>query len=1466
MFSSDAVTKNYIYKATGLTAGSLKPNLHSASLRSGRRRPRPRGSALSGEAWPVERGTIRVFDVDPINHDLYIVTGSVILDNDSNGLTTYYGGVWKYDLDGNPSGNVTSLFQQNGSTGPVGLLYYIEVDPATGQLLRHRRDRHQRDPGDGSVWIGGPPAPGTPTFARHCRQYQRPRPAGPGDPRTLALTLAPTPTYTETAGSPSAPGTAAVLINNATGVDASDVDSVGVDQLAGAQVRISVGFLSGASHQDLLTINGNASGTLDFGSQDITYSYDNATGVMTLSGVSTFANYESAVSLVRYRNSGDNPTDYGTNTSRTLAYSVFDGLLYSDEQTATVNVDGLNDAPVNDNTPNSAPSGAEDGAAIAIVGLGVSDVDADPASQDIQLTLSVPAGRGTLTLNLEVASGITAADITGGAGAAAGVTSIVITATQAQINATLAAANGLSFTPAANVNGTVALTMTTNDLGLNGSDARRPARVESDSDIVNITVTPANDAPTVTDGTETLGAVNEDSSSAGASVSSLFGIGHFSDATDNQSAFSGSSPSTFAGIAVVTNGSSGSTGQWQYFNGAAWTDIGTASTASAQLINAATLIRFNPMPNFNGLAPTLTAHLVESGAAFANGADVNLTGATGGTTRYSAATVTLDTSINAVNDAPNVINGTAATLAAIDEDSTNPAGNSVTNLFSTHFSDADDTVAGGSTADDLAGIAITGNAAAAEGAWQYRDGVGGPWTALPSVSAASAFLLALNAELRFVPAANYNGAAPLLTVHLVDDSSGPIATGGSADVTTTGDPTRYSSALTLGETVTSISDAPVAVDSTASANEDQTITFTLAHFQYTDANNSPADDLASITITSTPAGGTLTLVGTGTITPTGGSPVTVTRAQLMAGNLKFIPTANASGTPYASFTFTVRDDGGTAGTGADDTSNNSATLTINLAALNDAPVASLGTDPYAASENAAINLKNTGITVSDIDAGSASVTVTLAVTQGVLNVTAGGSDAVVADSGTGTVTITGTLAQIDALLNTDASSTVTYINNTDNPSATATLTLQVNDGGATGTPGALTSTDTSIINITPVNDAPTVSPATLAAILEDNFTAAGETVENLFAAALFIDPDNAAETISGILVSANTANAATEGAWQYSTGGEVRFDIGPVSAASALALDADTLIRFVPVEDYFGAPPALTVYGLDNTYVGFTVDDTRTEVATTPNGDTTAISDVSTTLGTSINAVNDAPVVDGANNIIPYEEQDGPGTLAAGLTLTDVDSDLASATVKISVGFQPGDTLHFTDQNGITGFYNAATGVLTLSGTASVDDYQAALRSVTFSNATNNDPTDSDLYATRSITWQVNDGTPQSGSLFAEKSDHVVGNIQNDTPLAIGAHDVNGDGRSDIVIGNVLADTVQIFRSSGAGFGAPITITGSATRPPSPSPTSAANPTTSTWLSPTQAAACGDYRRQSGAGVVRGRDELPLGCGRRPQS
>ena len=75
------------------------------------------------------------------------------------------------------------------------------------------------------------------------------------------------------------------------------------------------------------------------------------------------------------------------------------------------------------------------------------------------------------------------------------------------------------------------------------------------------------------------------------------------------------------------------------------------------------------------------------------------------------------------------------------------------------------------------------------------------------------------------------------------------------------------------------------------------------------------------------------------------------------------------------------------------------------------------------------------------------------------------------------------------------------------------------------------------------------------------------------------------------------------------------------------------------------------------------------------------------------------------------------------------------------LNFASGDTLNFTDQNNIHGSYNVNTGLLTLSGNDTAADYQAALRSVTYSFAGNGDPTAGGHQATY-VSWQVSDGNP----------------------------------------------------------------------------------------------------------------------------
>ncbi len=124
-----------------------------------------------------------------------------------------------------------------------------------------------------------------------------------------------------------------------------------------------------------------------------------------------------------------------------------------------------------------------------------------------------------------------------------------------------------------------------------------------------------------------------------------------------------------------------------------------------------------------------------------------------------------------------------------------------------------------------------------------------------------------------------------------------------------------------------------------------------------------------------------------------------------------------------------------------------------------------------------------------------------------------------------------------------------------------------------------------------------------------------------------------------------------------------------------------------------------------------------------------------------------------------YTERASAATVESGLTITDAQSTmLTGATVTISANAASGDTLQFTDQNGITGSWNGTT--LTLSGTASVANYQTALDSVTFVNSSNHNPTAGS--ATRTIAWAVTDAYAKSSSV--QNTTLTITPI-NDTPV-----------------------------------------------------------------------------------------------------
>ena len=120
---------------------------------------------------------------------------------------------------------------------------------------------------------------------------------------------------------------------------------------------------------------------------------------------------------------------------------------------------------------------------------------------------------------------------------------------------------------------------------------------------------------------------------------------------------------------------------------------------------------------------------------------------------------------------------------------------------------------------------------------------------------------------------------------------------------------------------------------------------------------------------------------------------------------------------------------------------------------------------------------------------------------------------------------------------------------------------------------------------------------------------------------------------------------------------------------------------------------------------------------------------------------NDPLVVTTTGSAMGYTESAGAVAVDPGLTVTDADnSSVTGAVVAISGNYFVGeDTLAFINQGSITGVWDAGSGTLTLTGASSVANYQAALRSITYTNSSDNPAT-----ATRTVSFTVSDITSTS--------------------------------------------------------------------------------------------------------------------------
>ncbi len=241
------------------------------------------------------------------------------------------------------------------------------------------------------------------------------------------------------------------------------------------------------------------------------------------------------------------------------------------------------------------------------------------------------------------------------------------------------------------------------------------------------------------------------------------------------------------------------------------------------------------------------------------------------------------------------------------------------------------------------------------------------------------------------------------------------------------------------------------------------------------------------------------------------------------------------------------------------------------AAPNQAPI---NTVPATIETNEDSSISVTGISITDADALSNSVSVKLTVSHGTLtlatNIGAGLIAGQLSGNGSGTVTISAPLSVINTTLAN--SSGLTYLGNLDY-NGSDILTVTSNDLGNTGPGGPFTDIDTVAITISSINDAPLLNitgSSRLADIAQDEIANNGTSVMAILASGAGGNPISDADSgaLRGVaIVSADTAH----GSWEFSTNsGSIWTPLGSVSTSNARLLSdaAATRLRFVPQSGY----------------------------------------------------------------------------------------------------------------------------------------------------------------------------------------------------------------------------------------------------------------------------------------------------------
>jgi len=841
------------------------------------------------------------------------------------------------------------------------------------------------------------------------------------------------------------------------------------------------------------------------------------------------------------------------------------------------------------------------------------------------------------------------------------VVNLIVTATPANVQTLVRAItyqNADTVTPTAG-DRTVRVTIADGDGGTsdNADVTVTVAAVNSVPTTTNLngdsfTFTEGDSATTIDQGGNALVADVDSTNFNGGNLTVTIAAGE--DAAEDVLSLDTSGTVALAGTTAGSNVSVGGTVVGTLANAiAAGNDLVVSLNANSTATNVQTLVRAITYRNTDTTNPTTGDRTVR----------VTINDGDGGTSSNADVTAT----VAGQNDAPSFAAG--ATLAAVNEDTADPSGATVSSLLSGNFSDSD--------GDSLAGIVVTADTSTSgtDGDWQYSTDNGSNWFDIGTVSTSSGLLLGATANdrLRFLPASNFNGTPGALTVFAVDDSSATTFTSGGTrqafDITADGATSTVSAAgVSVGTSITAVNDAPTTTnlngdsftftEGDSATAIDQGGNATVADIDSTNFNGGnltvtiAAGEDAAEDVLSFDASGTVALAGTtaGSNVSVGGTVIGTLGNAIAAGN-DLVVNLNGSSTPANVQTLaravtyqntdttnpttgdrtvrvTINDGDGGTSTNAD--------VTVTVAGVNDAPTTtSLNGDSFTFSEgDSATAIDQGGDAVvadtdsADFDGGTLTVTIAAGedATEDVLSFDTSGTVALAgttagADVSVGGTTV-GTLANAiaagnDLVVSLNGNATpanvqtlvraITYQNtDTDNPTAgDRTVRVTVSDGDG----GTSANADVTV-TVAGVNDAPSFTAGvTMAAIDEDTTAPDGATIASLLSGN-FSDPAEG-DGFAGIVVTADDASGVTEGVWQYSTdGGSSWFDVGTVSASSGLLLGtgASDRLRFLPAEDYNGTPGGLTVFAVDDSAATtFTSGASRQSFDTTADDATSAV-------------------------------------------------------------------------------------------------------------------------------------------------------------------------------------------------------------------------------------------------------------------